>query len=160
MTPEDVAVVILIGFAMVSWAVSIRYRHWLTAAGTELQEARRARSIAETEMDRAVEETHQISVEKAELQTLLKELAEEYERLKTAITPTHEITKTELQKLLDARCRHCGGTHAVQCPRIRRIRFRADAETPEEIEFWPDDQWPKDRVTFIEDLTVLEDAEA
>ncbi len=50
--------------------------------------------------------------------------------------------------LAAARCVHCGGAHAVACPRLRRIRFRADGTTPVEVEFWPDAEWPKERVVF------------
>jgi hypothetical protein len=66
------------------------------------------------------------------------------------------VTKEQRDALIAARCTHCGGSHAVNCPRLKRIRFRADGSTPWEIEYWRDDEWPKDRVTFTEDLLVDE----
>lgn len=63
-------------------------------------------------------------------------------------------TSEELARLRDQRCIHCGGAHAIACPRVKRLRFRADGQTPLEVEFWADRDWPKDRVVFLEDWTT------
>lgn len=68
------------------------------------------------------------------------------------------VTKETFDKLLATKCAHCGGTHAIACPRLKRVRFRADGQTAMEVEFWADGEWPKDRVVFPEDLEI-EDAE-
>ncbi len=52
-------------------------------------------------------------------------------------------------------CIHCGGLHAIACPRVKRIRFRTDGGL-EEVEFWAD--WPTDRVIWKEDLPALPEA--
>lgn len=50
------------------------------------------------------------------------------------------------------RCVHCGGTHARSCPRVRRIRFRADGQTPLEVEYWSDQEWPHHNIIWPESL--------
>lgn len=74
------------------------------------------------------------------------ERAEQPEPEPEALTPEQRET------LLQNRCGHCGGVHAISCPRVKRLRFRPDGQTPAEVEFFPDDQWPKDRIKWIEDL--------
>ncbi len=68
------------------------------------------------------------------------------------------VSKEQYDRLISNHCQHCGGSHAVACPRVKRIRFKADGMTPEEVEFWADDQWSRDRVVFPEDLLVVEEA--
>jgi hypothetical protein len=62
------------------------------------------------------------------------------------------LTPEQRNHLLKNRCNHCGGVHAINCPRLKRIRFRADGQTPYEIEYWSDAEWPKDQVVWIESL--------
>ena len=59
-------------------------------------------------------------------------------------------TPEEIKNFEENRCVHCGGSHAIACPRIKSIRFRADGATPVSVEFWAD--WPQDRVTYLEDI--------
>jgi len=55
----------------------------------------------------------------------------------------------EIKNFEENRCVHCGGSHAIACPRIKSIRFRTNGE-PLAVEFWAD--WPQDRVTYLEDI--------
>ena len=68
--------------------------------------------------------------------------------------PPAPLSEEQRQSILDPanRCAHCGGVHAINCPRVKRIRFRADGSTPLEVEFWADNEWPKDRIVFPEDV--------
>lgn len=67
--------------------------------------------------------------------------------------PYDAITLTSLHA--QAPCIHCGGLHAIACPRVRRIRLRTDGSL-EEVEFWRD--WLTDRVIWKEDLPALPEA--
>ena len=69
-----------------------------------------------------------------------------------AMVPAEPLTDEDKQRLLASKCVSCGGSHSIACPRVKRMRFRADGQTPVEVEFFPDDQWPKSRVVFLEDL--------
>jgi hypothetical protein len=69
--------------------------------------------------------------------------------------PTPTMSAAEIEQAKASVCVHCGGVHAISCPRIKRIRFRAD-QTPYEVEFWPGDEWPKERVIFLEDYVANE----
>lgn len=53
-----------------------------------------------------------------------------------------------------APCQHCGGYHAIACPRIRSLRFMPSG-TVERVEFWP--EWDESRVIYPEDLPVPEE---
>jgi hypothetical protein len=64
------------------------------------------------------------------------------------------VTKEEYDELVKARCIHCGGVHLMACPRVKRIRFSPGGQTPAEVEFWADGEWPKDRVKWLEEITV------
>jgi hypothetical protein len=81
-------------------------------------------------------------------------LAELREKEDQGTSEKEPVTQEQYDKMLAARCAHCGGVHSVSCPRVKRIRFRGDGQSPLEIEFWPDEQWPKDRVKWIENLEV------
>jgi hypothetical protein len=66
------------------------------------------------------------------------------------------ITEEQRQALQANRCLHCGGSHTIACPRVKRLRFRADGQTPLEVEFWPidvwRDAWVEDRIVWPEDV--------
>jgi hypothetical protein len=47
---------------------------------------------------------------------------------------------------------NCGGVHSISCPRVKRIRFRGDGQTPLEVEYF--ESWPQDNILWIEDLYV------
>jgi hypothetical protein len=51
-------------------------------------------------------------------------------------------------------CRHCGGSHARACPRVRRLAFHPNGALSE-VEFWK--TWPDDHVIWPEDLPDPED---
>ena len=82
-----------------------------------------------------------------QLESLRHELA-----ASRAMVPAEPLTDEDKQRLLASKCVSCGGSHSIACPRVKRMRFRADGQTPVEVEFFPDDQWPKSRVVFLEDL--------
>lgn len=68
------------------------------------------------------------------------------------------LTKDERDKLLASpRCVHCGGVHGVSCPRVKRLRLRANGD-PLEVEFWPDGAWTRDYVLFPEDYPEQDEA--
>lgn len=46
-------------------------------------------------------------------------------------------------------CTHCGGIHAVSCPRVRSMEFDGDGRL-RRVEFWP--HWDTRRVVYPEDL--------
>jgi hypothetical protein len=62
------------------------------------------------------------------------------------------VTQDQYDLLKSLRCVHCGGVHSVSCPRVKRIRFRGDGQSPLEVEYW--EKWPDDRVKWIENLYV------
>lgn len=49
-------------------------------------------------------------------------------------------------------CAHCGGIHAISCPRVRSLQFRADGGI-DRVEFW--ERWDASRVVYPEDLPPL-----
>lgn len=55
-------------------------------------------------------------------------------------------------------CRHCGGSHARACPRVRRLEFHTSG-TLASAEFWRDGQWPMDSILWPEDLPPSPDEE-
>ena len=52
-------------------------------------------------------------------------------------------------------CAHCGGHHAIACPRVRSLEFHPD-HSVRRVEFWR--TWDDSRVTYIEDLPAEPDA--
>ncbi len=88
--------------------------------------------------------------EVAELMARVEELSKPRE----PETP-EPITPEQREILVANRCSHCGGSHSIACPRVKRIRFRADNQ-PLEVEFWPDGQWDTTRVVFVEDFPEVE----
>ena len=71
-----------------------------------------------------------------------------------ATEQSKHVSKETYEKLVQSRCLHCGGAHSVACPRLKRIRFRSDGQTPLEVEYFEDFEWPKDVVIWIEDLVI------
>lgn len=61
--------------------------------------------------------------------------------------------RDELAALHEAQpCAHCGGIHAISCPRVRALQFRADGGI-DRVEFW--EHWDTSRVVYPEDLPPL-----
>jgi len=55
-------------------------------------------------------------------------------------------------------CVFCGGHHARECPRVRRIAYYESAETKvREVEFWPHGEWPWQEVVFADLLPFPEE---
>jgi len=52
-------------------------------------------------------------------------------------------------------CSHCGGWHAMACPRVKRMTFTAGQLT--EVEFFRWDEWPRDDVLFQHELPAGEE---
>lgn len=71
-----------------------------------------------------------------------------------ATEQSKRVSKETYASLVQSRCLHCGGAHSVACPRLKRIRFRSDGQTPLEVEYFEDFEWPKDVVIWIEDLVI------
>lgn len=67
-----------------------------------------------------------------------------------------KVSRAEKDILTAARCVSCGGVHGIACPRVKRMRFRPDGQTPVEVEFWRSDEWPQDDVVWLEKLEIEE----
>ena len=93
--------------------------------------------------------------EKDDLEDDLIDARAKIAALEAKLPPTKElVTLDEYNVLKASRCVNCGGIHAISCPRVKRMRFRPDGQTPVETEFWRDDEWPKDNVKWIENLAI------
>ena len=124
--------------------------------------------VSRSEYDQALAEIVRLSEEKDDLLERVDECeqlnwdldheADEYlqenARLKQQLRDRAKqaVTKAEYDDLAAAKCIHCGGVHSIACPRVKRIRFRADGQTALEVEFFA--EWPKDDVLWIEDVYV------
>ena len=64
------------------------------------------------------------------------------------------VTQAEMDSLNAIRCASCGGAHTIACPRVKRMRFRPDGQSPAEVEFWRDDEWPHEDVVWLEELEI------
>jgi hypothetical protein len=89
--------------------------------------------------------------------SLEEQLAREHEQVIVIPPETPEpLTPEQRAALLANKCIHCGGSHTIACPRVKRLRFRADGQTPVEIEFWALDEWrtpwAEDRIVWPEDM--------
>jgi hypothetical protein len=69
---------------------------------------------------------------------------------------TEPITQEEHDKLVSSRCLYCGGAHITTCPRLKRIRFRGDGQTPLEVEFFESFDFPADTIVWIEEHPILD----
>lgn len=60
-----------------------------------------------------------------------------------------------LQFLTDGNtlCRHCGGSHARACPRVKRLVFKPTGGQDDiaEVEYFPWGEWPDDFIIWPED---------
>jgi hypothetical protein len=82
-------------------------------------------------------------------------LQKENERLELLAHPEKEVvTLDEYNVMKESKCANCGGIHVIACPRVKRIRFAPGGQTPVEVEFWADNEWPKENVKWIENLEV------
>lgn len=96
--------------------------------------------------------------EKDDIDDDLRTARDKIAELEKEATPAKQkVTTEEMARLTALRCAHCGGSHTIACPRVKRIRFRPDGQSPAETEFWADDQWPHDDVVWLETL-IVEDA--
>ena len=84
------------------------------------------------------------------------DLQDALQRIAELNVAKHKVTKAEFDSLWAMKCAHCGGSHTIACPRVRRLRFRPDGQSPSEVEFFADGEWPKDSVVWLEDLVVEE----
>lgn len=66
------------------------------------------------------------------------------------------LTTDAYDKLVKSRCLHCGGAHTISCPRVKRIRFRADGQTPLEVEYHPNFEFPANSIVWIEEHPVID----
>jgi len=117
------------------------------AARRERDEAVAALALSDHEASTAASTSARIVERQAgQIETLSARVAE--------LTPPERVpvTKEELNVINANRCDYCGGSHAVACPRVKSIRYRGDGRTPMGVEFWADAEWPKDRVTYLEDI--------
>jgi hypothetical protein len=125
-----------------------RLRAELTAHGKtvdRLAEAQRAFGESESALS---QEQEMRGRAEAAAEQLRAELAEA--RAIVVAPRTRTPTEQERKVLLENKCAHCGGAHAIACPRVKRMRFRPDGQSIYEIEFW--DTWDKSRVVFPEEL--------
>lgn len=65
-----------------------------------------------------------------------------------------KVTQAEMDSLKAIRCASCGGAHTIACPRVKRMRFRPDGQSPAEVEFWASGEWPRDDVVWLEELEI------
>ena len=100
--------------------------------------------------------------ETARLEAVVKRLYEEkddidddlQDALKKVPPAKRKVTQVEMDALTAIRCASCGGAHTIACPRVKRMRFRPDGQSPAEVEFWRYDEWPKDDVVWLEELEI------
>jgi hypothetical protein len=64
------------------------------------------------------------------------------------------VTQVEMDALKAIRCSSCGGAHTIACPRVKRMRFRPDGSSPAEVEFFPAGEWPREDVSWLEELEI------
>lgn len=153
-----------------AWLVSMRHgdrlrERLLNEAAAHLDTVER---LAEAQRNLGLEVTakgdlgEQLKVEQA-LTTVLqddnanlaRQLREARAIVPVTVLPRPQPTKAERDALLASKCAHCGGVHAIACPRVRRMRFRPDGQSLYEVEFW--ETWDKTRVVWPEDLFETEE---
>jgi hypothetical protein len=89
------------------------------------------------------------------LRAINADLIQEMHRLELIARPVKEaVTQDEYNVMMASKCANCGGVHTISCPRVKRIRFAPGGQTPVEVEFWPDNEWPKENVKWIENLVI------
>lgn len=129
-----------LGLERRDWTTTLRSLNARLAKAIERRDLFEAELVAEREDAAIYREASVIALQ-------------EYMDKVATLTPSPQTyTEAEIQWFKDHKCAHCGGAHEINCPRVRRIKFRGDGETPEEVEYWLD--WPTDRVTFIEDIVL------
>jgi hypothetical protein len=74
--------------------------------------------------------------------------------LKKVAPAKRKVTQDEMDSLKAIRCASCGGAHTIACPRVKRMRFRPDGQSPAEVEFFSAGEWPKDDVVWLEELEI------
>ena len=58
------------------------------------------------------------------------------------------FSQVEFEKI---QCVHCGGAHFRACPRVKRMVFNNSGGL-QEVEFWPDKEWPTENIVWPEDI--------
>jgi ribosomal protein L44E len=131
---------------------------WLRGNLDHDQEARRQDQLADTWLHRIEDlEKERDDWKDAAWETTVR--AEEAVMAAPDPPPPPETkpwTTADRDALLKMRCADCGYIHTINCPRVRRLRFRQDGETRLEVEYW--DQWPHDDVVSVDDY--IEEHEA
>ncbi len=112
-------------------------------------------AVMQRRADALEDRLHRERIDKRTLELDLKLADEHWRDAERRLAQGQELSEEQRKALADPanRCVHCGGVHAIACPRIKRIRFRGDGQTPLEVEFW--EEWPRDRVVFPEDVLEM-----
>ncbi len=157
---DQVAVVefvVIVGLVLAIWNV------WWTgsqslAAAVKAERERGEEAVRKTAAG-ALDKVRAAESRRDELIGQLDTLGQEADQLRrenlalkasTPPTPPATMSAEDREKAKANTCVHCGGIHAVACPRVKSMRFRGDGSVFA-VEFWPDNEWPKDRVLFLED---------
>lgn len=92
-------------------------------------------------------------------------LAPASRRAQRSLRSRNSISKADLTALIEKfkteACTHCGGLHAMACPRVKSFSFAPNGGIAS-VEFWPWNQWPRDNIEFPHELLarpVVEDRE-
>jgi hypothetical protein len=86
-----------------------------------------------------------------------RETAAELQAKLDAFNHAHEpVTSEVMDKAVKSRCLHCGGAHIISCPRLKRIRYKADGQTPAEVEYFPDFTWPPESIFWPEEHSIID----
>jgi hypothetical protein len=139
---------ILIAFALASLAIGLHGR--LGEARSQLRYIRTRNQRLDDENDLLRDERNH-AIQDADDAEARAAAAESRVPEPVAVVPVPP-TPQQIEEMKALRCVHCGGVHSIACPRIKRMRFRADGTSLYEIEFW--DTWDQSRVAYIEDYTV------
>lgn len=81
-------------------------------------------------------------------------MSAEIERLEAerrAVVPVPELTPEQRAELLRNKCQHCGGTHAIACPRVRELWYRPNG-LPLRVAYWAHGEYPTDEIVWPTDL--------
>jgi hypothetical protein len=95
-----------------------------------------------------------IMLERDRYNALVAEHAAEAAAVGAPEPPVEPLTQAQKDALRANQCLYCGGSHVVaisSCPRIRRMRFRGDGQTPMEVEFWAWGEFPVDGIVLPEE---------
>lgn len=123
-------------------AIETEREHAAESLKAERAEAARALAEATVKRDEMIGEVDRLGGENDDLRRENLALR--------AVPPPEPMSEADIEKARANVCVHCGGVHAIACPRVRSMRFRSDGSVIG-VEFWADNEWPKNRVIFLED---------